>query len=56
MGAPTPGEMGYCESVRQEEIGGRIVSVFTSGKERKSTVFGCLLSQFFGLFSPACDP
>jgi T-complex protein 1 subunit theta len=35
LGAPTPDEMGFCESVRQEEIGGRIVTVFTSGKESK---------------------
>jgi T-complex protein 1 subunit theta len=35
LGAPTPDEMGFCESVRQEEIGGRIVTVFTSGKEGK---------------------
>jgi hypothetical protein len=32
LGAPTPDEMGFCEGVRREEIG-RIVTVFTSGKE-----------------------
>lgn len=35
LGAPTPDEMGYCCSVKQEEIGGRVVTVFTSGKESK---------------------
>jgi T-complex protein 1 subunit theta len=35
LGPPTPDEMGFCESVRQEEIGGRIVTVFTSGRDSK---------------------
>jgi T-complex protein 1 subunit theta len=33
LGAPTPDEMGFFVSVRQEEIGGRIVTVFTGGKK-----------------------
>jgi T-complex protein 1 subunit theta len=42
MGAPTPDEMGWCDSVKQMEVGGKPVTVFNqkddSGKSKLSTI------------------
>jgi len=41
LGAPTPDEMGHCDEVRQREIGGRPVTVFSQkgeGKGKLSTI------------------
>ena len=42
LGAPTPDEMGWCDTVKQMEVGGRPVTVFNqkddSGKSKLSTI------------------
>jgi len=35
LGAPIPDEMGFCESVQVQEMGGRTVTVFKASKESK---------------------
>lgn len=35
LGAPTPDEMGFCSSVKPQEMGGRICTVFTTGADSK---------------------
>eukprot|EP00593_Proboscia_inermis_P012554 CAMPEP_0171322692 /NCGR_PEP_ID=MMETSP0816-20121228/115118_1 /TAXON_ID=420281 /ORGANISM="Proboscia inermis, Strain CCAP1064/1" /LENGTH=361 /DNA_ID=CAMNT_0011821233 /DNA_START=48 /DNA_END=1133 /DNA_ORIENTATION=- len=41
LGPPTPEEMGFCDLVKVQEIGGRIVTLFT---QTKSASDGCRLS------------
>lgn len=38
LGAPTPDEMGFCESIRTQELGGKTVTVFRSHETKLATI------------------
>jgi T-complex protein 1 subunit theta len=38
LGTPTPDEMGFCDAVRQVEMGGKYVTIFTSPESKLATI------------------